>query len=241
VTASGGGWSIQRRAATARTLHEAWPAPAERGHRTVTLCAVRGPRAVVLGSTQSVEVADHEQAGRSGVEVVHRSSGGGAVLVGPVEQVWLEAWIPSRDELWDDDVISSSWWLGETWKRALEGLGASGLRVHRGRAIRGDWSDVVCFAGVGPGEVTAGTAKVVGIAQRRTRQGARLQSMAPLWWDPAPLLAVLALDPERARQAHDALRDEVIGVGALLPPPHRDAGPGSVLLAVEDALIAALP
>ena len=161
--------------------------------------------------------------------------------VGPAEQVWVEAWIPRGDALWDDDVISSSWWLGETWKRALEGLGSPGLGVHRGRATRTDWSDVVCFAGVGPGEVTAGTAKVVGIAQRRTRHGARLHSMAPLSWEPAALLAVLALDPVRARRAYDELGDGVIGVRAMLPPPWRDADPSSVVHAVADALVAALP
>jgi hypothetical protein len=241
VTASGGGWSIQRRAGTAHTLHEPWPLPAERPGRIVTLCAVRGPRTVVLGSAQRDDVVDLGQARRRGVDVVHRSSGGAAVLVGPAEQVWLEAWIPRGDVLWDDDVISSSWWLGETWKRALETMGAPGLRVHRGRATRTDWSDVVCFAGVGPGEVTAGGAKAVGVAQRRTRLGARLYSMAPLSWDPAPLLAVLALDRDRTCSAHDALGEEAIGVRAILPPPWRGADADSVVRAVEDALLAALP
>ena len=74
------------------------------------------------------------------------------------------------------------------------------MQVHRSRAVRNDWSDVVCFAGVGPGEVTAGTAKVAGVAQRRTREGARLHSMAPLSWDPAALLELLAIDPERSRR-----------------------------------------
>ncbi len=103
-----------------------------------------------------------------GVDVVRRRSGGGAVLVGAGEQVWVEVWIPRDDPLWDDDVIRSSWWLGETWKRALEELGAPGLLVHRRRSTGRDWSDLVCFAGIGPGEVMAGTAKVVGVAQRRT-------------------------------------------------------------------------
>ena len=140
------------------------------------------------------------------------------MLVGPGAQVWLDVWIPRDDALWDDDVIRSSWWLGETWKRALEELGAPGLHVHRRRATVRDLSDVVCFAGVGPGEVMAGTAKVVGVAQRRTRQGARLHSMAPLSWEPAPLVALLALDPERARRAHDTLGDVAIGVRDILPP-----------------------
>ena len=37
------------------------------------------------------------------------------------------------------------------------------------------WCPLVCFAGVGPGEVLAGGRKLVGISQRRTRAGARFQ------------------------------------------------------------------
>ena len=243
TAAGGGGWSIERRSGTAATLHEPWPAPAQRLGRVVGVCSVRGS-AIVLGSTQKLEVVDLEQATRRHVEVVRRSSGGGAVLVCPAAQVWLEVWLPRHDPLWDDDVIRSSWWLGEAWTRALQGLGASGLRVHRRRATRTDWSGVVCFAGVGPGEVTAETAKtakVVGIAQRRTHEGARLHSMAPLSWEPGPFVALLALDAERAQRAHDTLGDVVIGVRDILPPPLRDGDPDVVVGAVEDALLAALP
>ena len=41
------------------------------------------------------------------MDVVRRRSGGGAVLVGAGEQVWVEVWIPRDDALWDDDVIRS--------------------------------------------------------------------------------------------------------------------------------------
>jgi len=241
VTAPAGGWSIERRVGTARALHESWPAPTARGRRTVALCSQRGRRAVVLGSSQSIDVIDFERAASEGVDVVRRRSGGGAVLVGAGEQVWVEVWIPRHDALWDDDVVRSSWWLGETWKRALEELGAPGLLVHRRRSTGRDWSDLVCFAGIGPGEVMAGTAKVVGVAQRRTGEGARLHSMAPLSWAPEPLLALLALDPERARLAHDELGDVAIGVRGILPPSLCDTERHRVASAVEDALVAALP
>jgi len=241
VTAPGGGWSIERRVGTARALHEPWPAPTERRRRTVALCSLRGPRAVVLGSTQSIDVVDLQRSASEGVDVVRRRSGGGAVLVGAGEQVWVEVWIPRDDALWDDDVIRSSWWLGESWKRALEELGAPGLLVHRRRSMGGDWSDLVCFAGIGPGEVLAGTAKVVGVAQRRTREGARLHSMAPMSWEPAPLVALLALDPLRARLAHDALGDVATGVRGILPPSWCDTERGLVASALEDALVSALP
>jgi len=206
----------------------------------VGVCAVRGPRSIVLGSTQSTEVLALERARDVGVDVVRRTSGGGAVFVGPDAQVWLDVWLPRGDPLWDDDVIRSSWWLGETWTRALRGLGAPELLVHRGRTASSEWSDVVCFAGVGPGEVTAGTAKVVGVAQHRTRVGARWHSMAPLTWEPEPLLALLQLDDRRSRRARTALDGVATGIRGVVAQLG-DLDSGHAVACVEHALLDALP
>jgi lipoate-protein ligase A len=236
-------WSIERRVDTVRRLHDPWPEPDPRVRR-VALCRVVGARAVVLGSTQRVDVVDLERAARSGVDVVHRSSGGGAVTVGPGAQVWIDAWVPRDDPLWDDDVIGSSLWLGETWVRALEGLGADRLAVHEGRATRTEWSDVVCFAGLGPGEVTTATAKVVGVAQRRARHGARVHSMAALVWEPASLLALLSLGPDRAQVVRDhqtVLDDVATGIRDIVPRARRDSDAERVIASVEDAVLSALP
>lgn len=242
--AAGGGWSVERRVDTARALLTPWPAPTHRRSRVVSLCTVEGPDALVLGSTQTLDVVDRGRAAHEGVDVVRRSSGGGAVWVGPGAQVWLDAWIPRGDPLWHDDVIASSWWLGETWVKALDELGVAPLLVHRGRALRTEWSDIVCFAGIGPGEVTKGPAKVVGIAQRRTRDGARLHSMAMLSWHPTALLSLLALgadDSRRGPGADDVLSSVATGISDILPTRslHRD---GAMIVAtVEDALLSTLP
>jgi len=244
TTAPGGGWSIERRVDTAATLHGPWPAEDRRARRVVALCTVVGPRAVVLGSTQATDVVDAGRAASRDTDVVLRSSGGGAVLVAPGAQVWLDVWIPRTDPLWDDDVIASSWWLGEAWMRTLAGLGATGLRVHRGRALRTDWSDVLCFAGVGPGEVTAPTAKVVGIAQRRTRHGARLHSMALVAWNPTALLELLSIDAPGVRGTNAApveLEDLATDLRHILPAPWRHRDGALVIAAVEDAFLDALP
>jgi lipoate-protein ligase A len=243
-TPSRRGWSTERRVGTAQALHAPWPDPSRREDRVVALCSVSAPPAIVLGSTQSDDIVDRVRASGAGVEIVRRSSGGGAVLVGPNAQVWLEVWVSRTDPLWDDDVIRSSWWLGETWARALEGLGAPALSVHRGRAVPGTWSDVVCFAGVGPGEVMAGQAKVVGVSQRRTRHGARLHSMALLSWEPASWLGLLALDSERDRtveEADDELADVATGVRSILRTSLRDEKAEVVISSVEEALLSALP
>jgi lipoate-protein ligase A len=239
MAAPRGGWRIERRTAPARLLHEAWPPPEARGGRALGVCSVVGPWAIVLGSTQTADVVDATRAARDRVDIVRRGSGGGAVLVGPSAQVWLDAWLPRHDPLWDDDVIGSSGWMGDVWVDALSGLGAQGLRVHRQRATRNDWSDTVCFAGLGPGEVLAGKRKVVGVAQRRTSQGARLHSVASLAWEPAPLTALLVLDDERLERAGSALADVATGIRNVVAPLHDREG-ADVITAVEDALLSAL-
>jgi lipoate-protein ligase A len=181
-----GGWRVERSTGSATTFH-ARPLP-EVVRRAVHVLDVDRP-ALVLGSTQRGDVVDRDACGAAGVEVVRRRSGGGAVLLAPREVVWVDVEVPRGDDLWDDDVGRAVWWLGERWAAAVGG------DVHRGGLERGRWGDLVCFAGLGPGEVTtAAGAKVVGISQRRTRAGARFQCAVPLRWDPAALASLLALD-----------------------------------------------
>ena len=205
-------WARRLRCQEAAVLVEDWPPPDERDRRVVAVCDVVGSRAVVLGSGQRDGDLDPEAAGRNGRVVTRRWSGGGAVLVGPGEQAWVEVWLPRGDPLWDDDVVRSSWWLGDAWVRALGTLGIGGLEVHRGRAERNAWSDSVCFAGVGPGEVSAGERKLVGISQRRTREGARFQSTALARWEPSALLALLAPAVVAATGDPAALEKAAVGL-----------------------------
>ena len=87
--------------------------------------------------------------------------------------------------------------------------------------VRTAWSDLVCFAGLGAGEVTAAAPaadarppKLVGISQRRTRDGARFQCAVLHHWDPEPLLNVLALDPESRCRATGELTEVASGLVA---------------------------
>ncbi|MEO7442574.1 MAG: hypothetical protein ABIW46_03465 [Acidimicrobiales bacterium] len=159
----------------------------------MTFCEVEGP-ALVLGSTQPSAHVEDVVAAALGVEVVRRRSGGGAVLVEPGRMLWVDVVVPAGDDLWQADVGRAFWWLGEVWARALISLGAAGARVHRGPLLSSRWSPMVCFAGLGPGEVCAGGGKVVGISQRRVREGALFQCAVPLAWDPAAIAALLSLD-----------------------------------------------
>jgi lipoate---protein ligase len=151
--------------------------------------------AVVLGSTQPDDVVDAAAAcAAAGVEVVRRRSGGGVVLLEPGGIVWFDVIVPAallHGVGVGDDVAASMIWLGDHVVAALAELGVSG-QVHRGRMVCSSWCPLVCFAGIGPGEVTLGGAKLVGISQRRTRAGSRFQCAVHTRWLPENLVRLLA-------------------------------------------------
>jgi lipoate---protein ligase len=177
--------------------------------------------ALVLGSTQPESTVDAAVAEVAGITVVRRRSGGGAVLMMPGEMCWLDVVVPRTDRRWSDDVGQSMWWVGEVWAKALASIGVRGA-VHRGGLVGGDLGRLVCFAGHGAGEVLAEPtaagrqAKLVGISQRRTRVGAKLQCSVHLAWRPQ-LCADLIVDPTitgadlaAAVATVDASADEVL-------------------------------
>ncbi|MEM8706136.1 MAG: hypothetical protein AAGE98_06735 [Actinomycetota bacterium] len=184
-------FAVEHVRADAATLHEFRPPSQPRP--TLVVGSVTAP-ALVLGSTQADTDADHHAAAAAGFAVVRRRSGGGSVWLAPDEQVWVDAWIPAGDELWDDDVARAAVPIGMAWRSALEGLDlATGLWVHEGGVEPRPWSAFVCFAGVGPGEVLdAAGRKWVGISQRRTRDWIRLQTMVHRRWDAAAAVHGLA-------------------------------------------------
>lgn len=219
-----GGWRVERTRGSAAEFHaRTLPSPAG---RTVWVHEVDRP-ALVLGSAQPDHDVDASAARAAGVEVVRRRSGGGAVLLVPGEVVWVDVVVPVGDRWWEADLGRSFAWLGEVWAEALGALGMTGLAVHHGPPRRTAWSDRICFAGVGSGEVTvAGGAKVVGLSQRRTRAAARFQSAVLGRFDVDAYAALLA--PPRPTAAERATL--AAAVAPVTAP----------LAAVETALLAAL-
>lgn len=216
-------WPVERVCGGAGALH-ARGVPATLSHRTIEILVVEGP-ALVLGSTQPDAVADAGACAAAGVEIVHRQSGGGAVLVEPAEMLWIDVVLPAADPLWVDDVGRSAGWLGQVWARALRAVGDGGdPTVHEGSMCLNRWGRLVCFAGLGPGEVTDGVGgpKVVGISQRRTRAGARFQCAVPFAWDGARIASLLRFDSgeEQTRAAADL---SAAGVVRPVDPARRDA------------------
>lgn len=180
--------------------------------------------ALVLGSRQGDELVDHDACRRAGLTVVRRRSGGGAVLLRRGLMHWVDIALPSGFA--PADVRGSMVWIGELW---IEALGHPDLHVHRGgmqcTGHHSDgWSDLVCFAGVGPGEVLRGDAKVVGLSQRRTRHGIRVQCLVPTAPVAAEYPLLFAVDvPPTPPGGEGALDDIEIDavlerLGALMTP-----------------------
>jgi lipoate---protein ligase len=235
-----GSWWVEERTGDAASLHAAWPEVSARaGRRAVAVCQVTGP-ALVLGSTQSADVVDRSRAAAAGTPVARRRSGGGVVLVGPEDPAWVDVWIPAGDPLWRDDVGRAFDWMGDTWVAALGSLGIAGVSAHRGGYVACTrWATSVCFGGVGTGEVvTDDGRKVVGLAQRRNRDGAWFHGACYLWWNPAPLVGLLAMSASEREAAAIGLRAAAVGVAELGARAGGDPVTGGD---VASSVVAALP
>jgi lipoate-protein ligase A len=179
---------------------------------------------VVLGSTQSEAVLDRAAAEDFGVEVVRRRGGGGAVLLLPGDHLWVDAWIPLDDPLWQADVSRAAQWVGEWWRASLAGIGVDGCEVHQGKALPGPFGALVCFSGRGPGEVFRHGAKVTGVSQWRSREGALFHASAYTHWDPGPLVGLLEFSAEERAVWRDGLAASAVGVADLVPGPGAGEG-----------------
>jgi lipoate-protein ligase A len=221
---------VERRRATTADLHTSWPEETARSCRTIGICRPTGPATLVFGSARG------GLSTKAGVETVKRSTGGGAVLIAPGAQVWVDVWLPRDDLLWDDDIVRSSTWLGRAWCDALSELGVGDLEVHEGRLARTEMSDLICFAGLGPGEVTWKGRKLVGISQRRVKQGARFQTVSP-WKPTGPALSeIIDTDLHDVREIEVELFERT----TCLKDAFADGGrqdPGSLLMSsIEDSV-----
>ncbi len=233
-----GRWDISHVEGTVADLHERAIPQLERP--IVWVCRFIDA-AVVLGSAQGPDVVDEQVAVADGLTVVRRRSGGGAVLLVPGDVLWVDLLVPAGDPLWRDDVIGAAGWVGDLWADLLAPLlppAAPRPVVHRGGLVTAPWSGLVCFAGIGAGEVTLGEGgpKMVGVSQRRTRAAARFQCAVLLRWDPARLLAAAQLDPADRADALAAVLPRAAGLAEVT-----GRGPDDLAGALLAALPAALP
>jgi lipoate-protein ligase A len=209
-----GAWAVEARREAPADFHARdLPEPLR---RTAWVCEPTVPT-LVLGSTQRDDVVDRVACERMGIEVARRRSGGGAVLVEPGGLLWVDVLLPAGDPLWEADVAKAFLWLGETWVAALGVVGVE-AEVHRGGLCTTSWSRLVCFGGLGTGEVVRPGAgpKLVGISQRRSRAGARFQCAALARWEPERLVPLLALPPKEQVDAISALAPVAHGISVPL-------------------------
>lgn len=163
-----GAWIREEWHGGAELLH-ARPMPRD-GRRRVS-CLLPTAPALILGSASP----DPFGGGRPGL--VRRRSGGGSVWLDPALSAWVDAFVPTGDAFWRSDVGQAFHWLGHTLAAAFSDLGVPAA-MHSGPYEPGPSDGLVCFASLGPGEIVAAGRKLVGISQRRTREGCRFQCVA---------------------------------------------------------------
>jgi len=170
---------VQSYAGTTAELH-ALPMPTA-GERAALWVMAPTKAALAMGSSQTADQFDQERLAADGVELAPRRSGGGAVFIDPASTVWIDLVAPRSSLLWSSELAENFLLVGRIWQQALAAIGVdSELCVES--SARTDAATWACWAGLGWGELVHGPegAKLVGLSQRRTRWGCRVQAMAVL-------------------------------------------------------------
>ncbi len=133
--------------------------------------------AVILGRSQAISEELANRAKRLDVEIVRRSSGGGAVMAGP----WMLGGVVAFDidhALAKLSLPASFECIGELWQRVLRDVGVSSEMVgsenleKKKSEVSNKGLEWVCFAGLSHGELTnEQNRKLLGLAQIRRKNG----------------------------------------------------------------------
>jgi lipoate-protein ligase A len=154
-------------------------------------------RAVAMGSSQKPATFAADELDRDGIELAERRSGGGAVFIDPAGIVWIDVLAPRSSRLWHRDLVQNFLIVGHLWQHALAELGVV-TEIVTESPDRTPASSLACWAGHGWGELVIGDAKLVGLSQRRTRWGSRVQAMAVVDASAAQVAHYLAAEHRRA-------------------------------------------
>ncbi|MEZ5228041.1 MAG: hypothetical protein R2710_15635 [Acidimicrobiales bacterium] len=180
VLADSGEWTMQATNGSALDFHARPLPPLTHGRGEVWVHRSSRP-ALVLGSAQSDDLVDAELARSAGWEVGRRRSGGGLVVVVPDTHLWVDVVIGPDHRRWDNDVHRAFDWVGVAWARTIARCtGSPPPDVHREALVGREAGRLLCFAGLGAGEIAVDGHKLLGLSQRRTRDGARFQTMLEL-------------------------------------------------------------
>ncbi len=206
-----GTFQIVRRSGSCSELSEQLPSLTAR----TLILAEPNDRSVILGSAQEPTEQMKLRCEEAGFGFSRRRSGGGAVVIVPDEVVWVDLFLPADDPLFQSDVRSGSLWVGDLWCEVVRQFvgGDSTVAVHRGALIEAPWSRACCFLGLGPGEVTLGGQKIMGLSQRRSRAGAWFFSLVYRTLEVERDGALLTEQASDAKEVSDRLAQGV----AVLP------------------------
>lgn len=187
---------------------------------------------IVLGSSQAEDVVNRQLAQEQDLEVCKRRSGGGLVYVDPDTDCWIDLIIPTSSRLFETDIARAFHWVGTHWSRTLASFyaddSANSFDPGDTRTCAPDsepkitmattsqqtpMSKLLCFAGLGHGELTIDGSKVVGLSQRRSRHWVRIQSLLLGRWNSQ------ALEPlVNPRYLAEAGIVDLAAIPAGLPP-----------------------
>lgn len=156
--------------------------------------------AVVLGCSQPL----HDRY-PTGLPMVKRMAGGGAVLVGPW-MLSLSVVLPNEHPLAALGLVASYRWLGELIAAELGALGIAARALAPKELPPTDGKlNWACFGGLSPWEVTVAGRKIAGLAQRRCRHGVLLAAGILVDASPWPLLcAAMDREPTEATRLEGA-------------------------------------
>lgn len=173
-----------------------------------------GSSAVILGCAQaSRHPAALERARAYGLDLVLRSSGGGAVLVGP-GFLSVAVVLPAAHRLVVGGPLAAYRWLGCLHAGVLRDAGLPAVAVAPAAVGARAGPAWACFGGLSPWEVTVEGRKIVGLAQRRSK-GKVLLVSGTLVQPPDWSLLCRVLGETEADAA--VLRECTVAVNALTP------------------------
>lgn len=196
------------------------------------------PWCVSLGHFQKPERELDAAAMRArGWDVVTRPTGGRAVL--HAGELTYSILAGKEEAPWCATLASSYEAIGAAWSQALEGFGLDMVRgnpVAVGEVKQGARPAPPCFASSAKSELVFGARKVVGSAQRRTREAFVQHGSIPVTPDHERLVEVLPLDAASRAAALDTLRAHAISLGEIAALP---AAPGTPQWAAWERALAA--
>lgn len=196
------------RTATAKDLHAVTPIRRD-GVRLVR--CIPESMALVLGSRQSEHLIDRKRAAQRNIEVIRRRSGGGIVLVDPHRSLWIDIEIGADDPRYVAEPLGMMEQVGRWWLAALTSLDCVPPDIWQfvGQTGNDSNGELVCFAGRSHGELMVEQSKLVGLSQRRTRDGARVQGQLH-FVDPTDEILALLVEEATGALQRPAIVDEQV-------------------------------